>query len=663
MKFEKLLSALVAAVFAVCIACGGVGCLTSGFELQDFSWEKILVFSLAFSLFSAVCISYRWGIWVLDGVLALGIGFLLRDGDLVKSAGELVYHISVTFDKAYGCGILGSPGFTGMTMALCGIAGIVILVTVWTLCWRKNCFFVILTGLLPVALCFVVVDTVPDSKSLIWVLAALLLLLLSQSGRRRGYADGLRQTVFLLIPAILFTQILFWAIPKETYRAPEDRPNLWQDLFPDNNQKEETEDGLPDAYDLEKLGPRVFRNVKVMEVTSDRSGILYLRGQAYDRYDGKQWLVAPLVDSGWPAVVEDSGTVQIKTGTKLDYRYFPYYPDLSDREIVNGQLKNVDGDQSYSYPLTMDFTSVFGEEDVQLDETVREQCLQLPQETRESLLKYLREWIPKGEATAEQKAQIIAGKVRELAKYDLNTGKMPADQTDFALWFLESGETGYCVHFATAATVLLRGAGIPARYVTGYIRPVEAGESASVLDSNAHAWVEYFSEKGGWKRLDPTPAAEGQPDPQPTEPMPTESLPTETTQSQTEVTQPVSNAPARSDGGSWVLWLGLAVAAAPAILFGQYGLRRWFRKRRLQNLGKNRRAVAYWQEACRYGKILKRTPPEELLALAEKARFSQHTLTDEELDEFCRYLRDGPAALKRKNLCYRWVSRLIWAVK
>ena len=105
------------------------------------------------------------------------------------------------------------------------------------------------------------------------------------------------------------------------------------------------------------------------------------------------------------------------------------------------------------------------------------------------------------------------------------------------------------------------------------------------------------------------------------------------------------------------------MAAAPAILFGQYGLRRWFRKRRLQNLGKNRRAVAYWQEACRYGKILKRTPPEELLALAEKARFSQHTLTDEELDEFCRYLRDGAAALKRKNLCYRWVSRLIWAVK
>lgn len=661
MKFEKLLSALVAAAFAFCIACGGVGCIASGFALQDLSWGTITVFSLAFSLFSAVCISYRWGIWALDGVLALGIGFLLRDGELVKSAGELAYHISVTFDKAYSCGIMGSPGFAGVTMALCAVAGIVILVTVWTLCWRKNCFFAVLIGLLPVAVCFVVLDTVPDSKSLMLILTALLLLLLSQSGRRRGYADGIRQTAFLLIPAMLFTQILFWTIPRETYRAPKDQQDLWQDLFPDIGQKDEQDD-LPEDYLLNQMGPRVFRNVRIMDVTADFDGVLYLRGQAYDRYDGKRWQAAPLTDSGWPSVEEDSGSVQIKTRTKLGLRYFPYYPDLSNEKIVNGQLKNVDGEQSYSYPLTLQFAWVYGE-GVELDAAVREQCLQLPQQTKESLLKYLSDWIPKGEMTAEEKAQIIARNVMDWAKYDLNTEKMPEDQTDFALWFLDSGETGYCVHFATAATVLLRGAGIPARYVTGYIRTVESGQPTAVLDSNAHAWVEYFSEKEGWKRLDPTPAAEAQPEPQPTEPQPTEQEPTEITQAQTQPTEPVTDAPAGPDGGSWMIWALSAVAVVPLSLFGQYGLRRWLRKRRLQTKDKNRRAIAYWQETCRYGKALKQKPPEALLELAEKARFSQHTLTDEELDEFCRHLQECAAALKRKNILDRWIKRLIWAVR
>ena len=65
---------------------------------------------------------------------------------------------------------------------------------------------------------------------------------------------------------------------------------------------------------------------------------------------------------------------------------------------------------------------------------------------------------------------------------------MPPEAEDFAVWFLEEGETGYCVHFATAATVLLRAAGVPARYVTGYMAPVEASTPTTVSADQAHAW-------------------------------------------------------------------------------------------------------------------------------------------------------------------------------
>lgn len=82
-------------------------------------------------------------------------------------------------------------------------------------------------------------------------------------------------------------------------------------------------------------------------------------------------------------------------------------------------------------------------------------------------------------------------------------------------YFLLEGREGYCVQFATAATLLLRKAGIPARYVQGYIATefdVSSDASGSlnytadVLDSDAHAWVEVYIDGLGWRTYEATPA-------------------------------------------------------------------------------------------------------------------------------------------------------------
>ena len=91
--------------------------------------------------------------------------------------------------------------------------------------------------------------------------------------------------------------------------------------------------------------------------------------------------------------------------------------------------------------------------------------------------------------------QSIMDYVQNSARYSLNTGRMDDSYTDFAQWFLAESDTGYCVHFATAATVLLRAAGIPARYVTGYMVNCEAGVPVIVESDRAHAWVEYFDDE------------------------------------------------------------------------------------------------------------------------------------------------------------------------
>lgn len=71
---------------------------------------------------------------------------------------------------------------------------------------------------------------------------------------------------------------------------------------------------------------------------------------------------------------------------------------------------------------------------------------------------------------------------------------------------------GYCEYFATACALMLRRAGIPARYATGYAYPDRGpGGSWTYRRANAHAWVLVKDPKRGWVPFDPTPAADRPP--------------------------------------------------------------------------------------------------------------------------------------------------------
>ncbi len=76
--------------------------------------------------------------------------------------------------------------------------------------------------------------------------------------------------------------------------------------------------------------------------------------------------------------------------------------------------------------------------------------------------------------------------------------------------FLFDTKQGFCEHFASAFTVLMRAAGVPARVVTGYqggeINPVD--NYMVVRQAEAHAWSEvWLGPERGWVRVDPTAAA------------------------------------------------------------------------------------------------------------------------------------------------------------
>ena len=116
-------------------------------------------------------------------------------------------------------------------------------------------------------------------------------------------------------------------------------------------------------------------------------------------------------------------------------------------------------------------------------------------------------------------------------RYTLEVDDQPED-VDFVTRFLLDTKEGYCTYFASAMTVLCRMAGLPARYVEGYLaEPDETGQ-AVVTGLSAHAWTEVYFRGFGWLTFDATPKAGSgrqEPDEAPPSPSPAPETPPEPT--------------------------------------------------------------------------------------------------------------------------------------
>lgn len=95
----------------------------------------------------------------------------------------------------------------------------------------------------------------------------------------------------------------------------------------------------------------------------------------------------------------------------------------------------------------------------------------------------------------------------ENATYRLDS-PVPAPGEDAVDRFLFVDRIGFCEQFAAAEVLLLRAAGIPARFVTGLAYGVDAGDGwRTYRQKDLHAWVEVFHPGTGWVSSDPTPPA------------------------------------------------------------------------------------------------------------------------------------------------------------
>lgn len=142
----------------------------------------------------------------------------------------------------------------------------------------------------------------------------------------------------------------------------------------------------------------------------------------------------------------------------------------------------------------------------------------------------------------EQQAAVVRQGL-SACRYDTAPGRTPAG-ADFVEHFLYESRRGYCMHFASAAVLMFRAMGVPARYVEGYVvRPEDyQGHQADIYDRNAHAWPEIYLEPYGWVPVEVTPGADGaltaEPEedasPEPPASVPPEDIPPEDTASSAE---------------------------------------------------------------------------------------------------------------------------------
>ena len=332
---------------------------------------------------------------------------------------------------------------------------------------------------------------------------------------------------------------------------------------------------------------------------------------------------------------------------------------------------------------------------------------QVPDDLQDVLARYSEEHGLSPELAQEDRISYLQQVKQVLAEECVYSWTPPVlpDDTDFVTHFLTESRTGYCVHFATAAAMLLRFAGIPARYAEGYAVSTETAGTdwIDVPDYNFHAWVEVYWGGIGWIPVEMTPSGDSVPAayanaagpsendnlinalpvPSPTpsisfdpegRPMLWHSFPPlpDDFESPSETKGKISPSPSPTpapdsqedddflgiellhDGRltffGLLLLLVLLILALTLLIWTQRLIRLSKRKRSFRQPDRNKAALCVYSHLSRLyweNRLLPHgtsTPPEEIEALAMKARFSNHTLTEEEL----ALLTDQASAMEKK---------------
>lgn len=390
----------------------------------------------------------------------------------------------------------------------------------------------------------------PGAGAAFYVAGLILLLILR--GQQRT-ADRIRSgfAIYGLLGLLLTGILILVALPAGT--AQNTTLERWKQWYHQHTYDTATT-SMPEGK-LKNLGAWKKSETAALSLQADSYEKLYLRGMTGEVYTGTSWKELPAKERadeedlfywlhkdgfygqemiGKAADVTDSEaelqTMQVQNlAACRGHLYLPYglqgtellEPDLiGDAQTASGETEWNMTYRSGSVPAWYGILQKLSKEQqepeiaeyLRQEESYREYVNKKDLELTESARQTLDRLLPESEGSlslSEIKERIFQC-LEENLTYDEGTMTASGSQ-DFLSYTLEQKRKGYSVHYATAATLMLRYYGVPARYVEGYLLTRDKAKQATpgeplILDETcAHAWAEYYLDGIGWIPFETTP--------------------------------------------------------------------------------------------------------------------------------------------------------------
>lgn len=239
---------------------------------------------------------------------------------------------------------------------------------------------------------------------------------------------------------------------------------------------------------------------------------LYWRGPVFWDFDGREWSEGgPVYTSPYPITLQGEAIGYEVTLEPNRSNWLFALDAIDATQLPAESLMTADGRLLAEKVIRerMAYRAVSHTRynaQAELPESQRRMALRLPRNRNPRAVALGQQWRAEG----KDDAAIIEASLQMFRNqpffYSLNPPVL--DSRDPVDTFLFNTRKGFCEHYASAFTTLMRASGIPARVVTGYQGGARnaVGDYYTVRQSDAHAWSEVWLAGRGWVRVDPTAA-------------------------------------------------------------------------------------------------------------------------------------------------------------